>query len=474
MRKRPNIIFINTDQHTYDAISAYGNTFVRTPSIDRLHKNGVSFMRSYCTDPVCCPARASWTTGLYTTENGVPFNPGHLHEHIPDIGMLLRETGYNAYHVGKWHVPGRDVTESFRTLYFGAKRIGAGGAEYYDAVSTHAVLDFFHSYDEDAPFYLQIGYVNPHDICEYEHNFEEKDVPDPVRQGILTEEDLPPLPANFEYDPDETFIHRVARRDDEALIHWLILRKTRQWSELQWRYLIWNHYRFVEKADHEIGLVLSALEASRFRDNTLVIFSIDHGEAYGQHQMFQKFTLYEESIRVPLIISCLGDGIEVERARFDGEHLVSGVDLFATICDYAGIVLPEGAHGTSLGPLARGENHAWREFAYVESNYWGRSIIGSRYKYITEYKPKKVEDYLPQGPDPDGLGREQFFDLRDDPGETRNLSGDPGQKPLIQRYRARLFDQESRLRRLPLDEGRPRRTVDLWGERLREKWRDAE
>ena len=234
----------------------------------------------------------------------------------------------------------------------------------------------------------------------------------------------------------------------------------------------WNHYRFVEKVDHEIGLVLNALRASRFRDNTLILFSIDHGEAYGQHQMFQKFTLYEESIRVPFIVSCLGYGIDITQNRFDAEHLVSGVDLFATICDYANIEPPKQTHGMSVRPLVRGQDVPWRKYAYVESNYWGRAIIGAAHKYITEYKPRDVEDYLPQGPDPDRLGIEQFFDLEHDPGETHSEIRNPQFHFAVAELRNALFEQESRLERIPLDEGRPRDAVDRWGARLREKWSD--
>ena len=89
MNERPNILFINTDQHSWDAISAYGNPYLRTPNIDELHRNGTSFRRSFCTDPVCAAARSSWATGLYTSETGVPFNGGSLHPEIPDLGQLL-------------------------------------------------------------------------------------------------------------------------------------------------------------------------------------------------------------------------------------------------------------------------------------------------------------------------------------------------------------------------------------------------
>ena len=314
---RPNIIFLHTDQHTWDAVSAYGNRFLATPNIDRLHRNGVSFMRAYCTDPVCAPARTSWMTGRYSSETGVPFNGGVLHDDIPDLGQHLNGHGFPAFHSGKWHVTGRDVSDSFRTLYFGRRHIGAGGGEYYDGAITRSVVQFLTERNSREPFFLQIGMVNPHDICEYGHNFEEKLIPDPVAQGILSADELPPLPANFHYDEPETMTHRVVRRDDDCLIHWPILRRTRQWSELQWRYLAWNLYRFVEKVDAEIGVVLAALEATGHADDTLILFTADHGEAAGQHQMFQKFTLYEESARVPFIAACLGAGVALPKGGCD-------------------------------------------------------------------------------------------------------------------------------------------------------------
>ncbi|MDE0838556.1 MAG: sulfatase-like hydrolase/transferase, partial [Kiritimatiellae bacterium] len=139
---KPNIIFLNTDQQTWNAISAYGNHCVDTPHIDRIIENGVSFMRSYCTDPVCAPARSSWATGVYSSETGVPFNGGCMHEDIPDLGQILNANGYNAYQTGKWHVDGRNVRNSFKCLFFGQRPIPAGGAEFYDPVTTRSVLDF--------------------------------------------------------------------------------------------------------------------------------------------------------------------------------------------------------------------------------------------------------------------------------------------------------------------------------------------
>ncbi len=471
MNKRPNILFINTDQHSWDALSAHGNPYLRTPNIDALHRNGISFRQSYCTDPVCAAARSSWATGLYTSETGVPFNGGHLHPELSDIGQVLNVGGYRAFHCGKWHVPGRNVRESFQTLYYGRRNIGAGGAAYYDSASTHAVADFLTNYDGADPFYLQIGYVDPHDVCEYLHNHEEKRIPNPVEQGIVSEDALPPLPENFDYDARETVLHRVCRRVDDALIHAAILKGIREWDELHWRYLRWNYYRFIEKVDAEIGRILALLRETSLHHKTLIIFSADHGEACGSHQMFQKFTLYEESIRVPFIMACLGDEIPVEKDRFDDTHFVSGVDVFPTVCDYAGIDVPEGLQGTSVRPLAEGRDVPWRDYAYIESNYWGRAIVTERYKYVTEYKPKAVEDFLPPGPDAAQFGLAQLFDRHDDPGETRNLAEDEAYDEVIKMCQDKLLAQEAGLHRQEMVHPNPRRIISNWGDRLRSYWR---
>ena len=472
MNKRPNILFINTDQHSWDALSTHGNPYLRTPNIDALHRNGTSFRQSYCTDPVCAAARSSWATGLYTSETGVPFNGGHLHPEIPDLGQVLSEGGYKAFHCGKWHVPGRDVRESFQTLYYGRRNIGAGGAAYYDSASTHAVADFLTNYDGDDPFYLQIGYVDPHDVCEYLHNHEEKRIPNPVEQGIVSEDVLPPLPENFDYDERETVLHRVCRRVDDALIHAAILKGVRDWDELQWRYLRWNYYRFIEKVDAEIGRVLALLRETSLHHSTIIIFSADHGEACGSHQMFQKFTLYEESVRVPFIVACLGDEISIEKDRFDDTHFVSGVDVFPTVCDYAGVDVPEGLQGTSVRPLADGRDVPWRDCAYIESNYWGRAVVTEQYKYVTEYRPKAVEDFLPPGPDAAQFGLAQLFDRHDDPGETRNLIEDAAYSEVVETCQDKLLAQEARLHRQEMVHPNPKRIISNWGDRLRSYWQD--
>lgn len=470
--RKPNIIFINTDQHTWDAFSALGNPWIETPQIDRIFSNGTYFSRSYTTDPVCTPARTSWISGLYTSENGGYFNDGAMHEEIPDLGQILNANGYNAYHTGKWHVL-RDQRRSFNTLFYGDVEISAGGAEFYDPVTTRSALDFLDTYSDDKPFYLQIGYVNPHDICEYEHNWEEdKGIPSPLDLGLICEEELPPLPENFSYDERETLLQKVMRREPDPVIHSAILNGIRNWSEIQWRYFIWNYYRFIEKVDLEIGLVLDALEQSRYRDNTIVIFSVDHGEAHGRHKTFQKFALYEESIKVPMVIASLGVFPEIPKGITDDVHFISGVDLMPTVLDFAGIEAHAPVSGRSFRPLLAGEvqdeiSKNWPQFAYVESNYWGRAIITERFKYITEYQPIEADTQMPPGPVHSQTGIEQLFDLGTDPWEKVNLAFDPEYADICRELKEQLQEFERGLCRRPITADCTRRIISNWSERIK-------
>jgi arylsulfatase A-like enzyme len=187
--------------------------------------------------------------------------------------------------------------------------------------------------------------------------------------------------------------------------------------------------------------------------------------------MFQKFSLYEASIRVPFIVSTLGSELQVPKGVFDETHFVSGVDLVPTVCDYAGIEPPEDVRGMSLRPLVEGQDVLWREFAFVESNYWGRALIFDRYKYVCEYVPYGNEDdLLPPGPDPERIGLEQIFNLQEDPGETKNLAYEDDRRELVMQFRKMLFDFESGLKRRRIVEEGPVQVIHRWGQRIREHW----
>lgn len=355
-KEQPNIVFMHVDQMHAEAMSAYGNPYVRTPNLDRIAADGISFMASYCTMPQCCPARASWYTGRMSKEHGVVVNSCPIRPEIPDLGQWLQEHGgYESIYAGKWHVSGRNVRESFHVL------LDSGQGEVNDtAVARSAVAYLQNRRNEDKPFFLNIGFMNPHDCC-YTAG---------ASGGIgkfafadEIEEELPPLPNNFQ----ENAKYRG---------------RTTGWGEIGWRYYIYSYYRLVEMVDAEIGKVYGALMRSPYCDNTLFIFTADHGDGLGFHGNVSKGFMEEEAWRVPAMAVFPE---HIFAGQMDSEHLVSGVDIPATICDYAGVpMLPKMTIGQSWRPLFEGRDTSWREYIVGETSIGRTSaaIRDSQFKTI--------------------------------------------------------------------------------------------
>jgi len=434
-RLRPNIIFINADQMSgLNTISGFGCPHVRTPNIDRLIRNGVSFDRTYATDPVCVPARASWWTGRYSSEHGAVMNGIPCHRDIPDLGPLLAEHGYNGFHIGKWHADGLNVRKSFHVIHE-----GSWWGEITDPDVTLAARSFLRNYSDAKPFFLALGYLNPHDICLTWNQYHADGVPRLVEYGILDSGDLPPLPAQHDYEGNEPAVIRAALRGAGRGGRFDRL------TELQWRKYLWNYYRHIEMVDQEIGLVLDEVENSPLRDDTLVIFSSDHGEGMACHKTIGKQTLYDEVVRVPLVWATLGDKLPIAKGRRDSTHMVSGVDFVPTVCDYAGIA-PFENRGRSLRPLVEGRTpSAWRDYVFAESSFYSRMVCTRDYKYIMEYVPGQIGERTPPGLGTHEIGGQQLFDLNNDPGETRNLAYTQVHQQTLEEHRTILVEHEAQL-----------------------------
>jgi arylsulfatase A-like enzyme len=195
---------------------------------------------------------------------------------------------------------------------------------------------------------------------------------------------------------------------------------------LQWRFYLYNYYRQVEMLDATVGRILDALESSTHADNTIVIFTSDHGEGAAHHQHVEKWYPYDEALKVPLVISCPG---RIESDYRDQHHLVTGIDIISTMCDYAGVSAPPHARGYSLRPLLEHKNVEWRDFVAAEVQVVGRVIRTPHYKYV-RYKDDPVE---------------QLFDMEADPGETHNLYADSRYASVVTDHRKLLNEWESKL-----------------------------
>ncbi len=410
-QKKPNILFIFTDQQHIDTISALGCPYLKTPGMDEIAERGVSFEQSYCPSPVCGPCRAAVYTGRMPSEVGVTGNGERPVDGIPFMGEWFREKGdYETVYMGKWHVP---AYVSSRVPGFEVPFCGHGGpGALSDSSYTFAAEAFFKNYSSgQKPFLMAINYMQPHDICEWLRFNRKGKTHLPFTQ---IHGELPPLPDNFEIPENEPELVRLRRLEWEGV--------NTGWSDDDWRYYIWAYYRHVEMVDAEIKRVLDALNSSAHKNNTAIVFSSDHGEGLGHHKMVRKAFHYDEASKVPLIFSWPGHYPE---ALVNNQDLVSGVDIFPTMCDIAGIVQPNDMTGQSLGCLLSNNRSLEREFvtSEIEENR-GQMLRTQRYKYITYY-----EDPV-----------EQLFDMIKDPGEKQNLAEDSQYLSILSEHRTLFKD----------------------------------
>lgn len=410
-----NVLLIITDQQHADSISAVGCPYSNTPAMDSLARRSVSFAASYSTNPVCSPARSSIVTGRMTTETGVYVNGRPIRDGIPNIGEWFSEkTNHETIYAGKWHIPRTHQTaiEGFRVLHTG---IGGQG-NLGDAGTSRACEAFLRNRDAKKPFLMIASFMQPHDICEWLriNTF----VPDGLRYPEI-EGDLPPLPDNFEYDQREPEYLKANRdKRDPA---------KGGWTKAQWRYYRWSYFRHIEMVDAEIGRVLRAIDECGYADNTLVIFTSDHGEGMGHHQNVRKSIPYDEACRVPFLISLPK---RIPGDRVDKETLVSGVDIVPTICDYVGIEAPPNMRGVSLRAALEGKDNNPREcvFAEMPSNR-ARMVRSRRFKYVSYYEDDT----------------DMLFDMKADPGETKNLATDPKYVKELARHKQMLVEWEKNI-----------------------------
>lgn len=433
--ERPNILFIMTDQQHAGMMSCTGNAYLRTPALDALAAGGVRFERAYATNPVCVPSRFSLQTGRMPSAIRMGTNEPQLdvppRMRAESLGPLLRRAGYHCVYGGKDHTP---TALSQYMMKEGYENLTKDSRDELAKVCA----DFIRK-PHDRPFFLFASFINPHDICYMVLNDFRPRQGKPIYDNVdarycefwldkarasgdletFVREHCPPLPDNFEVpekEPDGIDIDYVGLKSPRRY-------SREQWSERMWRLHRWLYCRLTESVDAQIGVVLRALEEAGLERNTLVIFTSDHGDMDSAHRLEHKGVLYEESIRIPFIMSWKG---RIPSARVDAVHLVSnGLDLLPTLCDYAGIERPAGLAGRSLRPLVEDRaTAAWRDHVVVESRN-GRSVRTANFKY-TVYE--------------NGTRREMLVDLRSDPGEMNNLADVPEYAQEIERHRRLLFD----------------------------------
>ena len=381
--KKPNILIIISDQLNIDAIGQYSSQFkdeaygwhwAKTPHLDRLVREGTSFIESHTPDPVCSPSRSCMFTGRMSIETGVvEINIG-IDKSVPNMGQWFEaHSNYNRFYCGKWHIGGHWNYPTVR----GPRKIpgfetipvnGPGFGIHADPQVSNSAAAFIANYRQDRPYLLVASLMNPHDICYWAMNLVGHETTPTTDVNHLGPK-LPILPPNF------TFNFKYP----EGLQPY-----TGFHGHTQWNNYTYDYYRMVEDIDSHVGRIMDAVRERN--DDTVVVFVADHGEELGRHHLIEKWHPYEASVKVPFI---LWNPKRIKAGDINTTHLVSNVDMMPTLCDYAGIAPPPHQRGLNLRPLIdRGGSapEQWRDNIYAEWQITGRMIRTKKYKYAMKYQ----------------------------------------------------------------------------------------
>ncbi|MBJ7882988.1 sulfatase family protein [Gelidibacter salicanalis] len=413
---RPNIVLIMTDQHQAEALSIAGNLNLKTPNLDKLATSGVRFENAYVTFPLCSPSRSSMFTGQLPHQLGVNSNADTaLQKNVANtsLAQVLKSNGYDCAYGGKWHAPEVEIEDNS-----GFDKI----SEFGDLNLAENSIAFLKSKAASkTPFFLVASFDNPHTICEWARN-------QPLPYGNIKPvplEETPTLPINFK--KSATFPEALQYEQAADVLSY----PTKHYTEADWRQYRYTYYRLIEKVDHEIGKIIDAIDALGLRDNTIIIFTSDHGDGNASHGWNQKTALFQESINVPLIIS--DKTVQIAQKTTKKNLVSTGLDLYSTVLDYAGISTSDTLLGKSIRPMiSLGNDRENHDFVVTETKFdskngygtLGRAVIDKQYKYVLYSW---------------GKHREQFFDLAADPFEMNNLANAQDHFELMDSYRQKLI-----------------------------------
>jgi len=411
--QRPNILFFFTDQQRADTVGCYGSPVALTPNLDQMASEGVRFDLAFTAQPVCGPARALLQTGVYPTVTGCFRNGIPLPQDATTIAHQLKDVGYEVGYIGKWHLAGlrphdhqavpaerrggyTDYWLAADLLEFSSQPYGGG---YYDAddqfvpfkkyrvdAQTDHVIDYLRTRDGERPFFLFLSYLEPH----HQNDLNRYVAPDGYADRYVDS----PVPGDL-------------------VGH----------DEGDWEANLPDYYGICKDIDENLGRILAELERLGLADDTLVIYTSDHGSHFRTRNSEYKRSCHEASIRIPLVLR--GPGFAGGGVR---SELTSLVDLPPTILEAAGAPVPGEYQGNSLQQLVQGDGSGWPDdiFVQISESQVGRAVRTHRWKYGVNA--------------PDGDGRndaaasvyeEQYlYDLDADPHEQHNLVGDPAYRAI--------------------------------------------
>lgn len=464
MAKRPNIILITTDQQRADTIGALGAPYMETPVLDRLVEEGVSFTNAYCTAPSCVPSRASLFTGYYPHNTNVLSNGD---EWSPTWVQMLADSGYQCVNIGKMHTVPADVDGGFHERFIvenkdrglkldnheecfydewdkylaheGVEKPSREGykqlPEYDEALGAFKfpIAEKYHSdvfvgnmalwwlkrRESTAPLFLEIGFPGPHPPYDPTERFIDLYQDSDISVPEVSEEEIAKQPPPQHIYRDEMINPQAPYVPDRAGAGHDAVQWVENPSDEQLQRLRAYYYANVSMIDEKIGQIMEILEEKGYLENSVVIFTSDHGDALGDHGHIQKWTMYDCSTRVPLVVRC-PDRFP-EGKKVDG--LVQQFDLAPAILELAGVDIPAKWDAESILPQLEGKTTEGREYVFAEHGKDWKEFVFTGTELMTMVRSKKwkLVHYL-------GEDYGELYDLVSDPEEKVNLWDDPEHK----------------------------------------------
>ena len=467
-KKKPNIIFIFSDDHATNAISAYGGIFKElapTPHIDRIANEGALLKNALCTNAICGPSRASILTGKYSHINGYykNYKGGVFNNQQWTYPQALQNAGYQTALVGKWHLASKPIGFDYYKYHISrgeqgfywnpvyndnGKKIQEKG--YATNLTTDFALDWLNSRNKLEPFCMLLQYKAPHrqwsPDTKYENSWEDQEMPYPstfndhyqgreltagdteMTMDYFSRQDMKMTPPDSLSKRDKRKWSQFGFKPNEIVVpnEDLSPQEVRQWKYQKY---IKDYLATIKSVDDNIGRVLGYLKTHDLEDNTIVIYASDQGFFLGEHGFFDKRFMYEESLRMPFVIRYPG---KIKPGTIL-DDIVSNIDFAPTLLEMAEVKIPEEVQGRSFFPNLKKETpEDWRQsmyYHYYEYPYYHRvqphyGIRNQRYKLIHFYYDIDVWE---------------FYDLQKDPSEMNNLINSKEHATLINRLKKDLY-----------------------------------
>lgn len=439
---QPNILFIFTDDHATEAISAYGSKLNQTPNLDRLAKEGMLFQRCLVSNAICAPSRAVVLTGKYSHLNGQRTNGDTFDGSQQTVPKLMRAAGYQTALVGKWHLKSTPTGfDHYEVLagqgqYYNPMLITNGKKVNHTGYTTDIIvdrtIDWLEKRDRSKPFFLMSQHKAPHGRWEpalrHLDLYENEKIPEPdslfddyqgrgvaaarhamgIADHIGDHRLMLQYSSKFTPEQFEVFDGFFRPKNEAFLAANLTGDERTRWHYQRY---IKNYLRCVKAVDENVGRLLDYLDQTGLAENTVVIYSSDQGFYLGEHGWFDKRWIYEESLRTPLIVRWPG---RVKPGSVNRD-IVSNMDFAETFLDLAGATVPADMQGFSLLPLFHGNTPKdWRKsfyYEYFESGGHGVAkhygVIDARFKLI-HFRDGKLDEW-------------EMYDRRDDPNEMTSV-----------------------------------------------------